>query len=64
MRVKVDSTKCQGHTLCAMSAPQVFSLRDEDGHSFVENEQVAPEDEADVHNAAASCPEQAIVVFD
>jgi ferredoxin len=64
VRVKVDEQKCQGHTLCAMSAPQVFSLREEDGHSYVENEEVAPADEADVRNAALSCPEQAIAILD
>ena len=64
MRVRVDEGKCQGHTLCAMSAPQVFSLREEDGHSYVASEEVAPEQEANVRNAAASCPEQAIVILE
>jgi ferredoxin len=64
VRARVDEQKCQGHTLCAMAAPQVFSLREDDGHSYVVNEQVAPEDEADVRNAAASCPEQAITIID
>lgn len=64
MRVKVDDTKCQGHTLCAMSAPHIFSLGEDDGHSYVTSEEVAPEDEVDVRNAAATCPERAIVIFD
>jgi ferredoxin len=64
MRARVDEQKCQGHTLCAMVAPDVFSLREDDGHSYVPNEHIAPEDEAAVRNAAASCPEQAIVIVD
>lgn len=64
MRVRVDEAKCQGHTLCAMSAPQVFELRDEDGHSFVPNEQVAPEDEQAVRAAVDACPERAIILVE
>ena len=64
MRVRVDEQKCQGHTLCAMSAPEVFSLREEDGHSYVASEEIDLEQEANVRNAAASCPEQAIVILD
>ena len=66
MRVKGDEGKCQGHTLFAMSAPGVFSLREDDGHSYVaeENTDVRPEDEAAVRQAAASCPERAIVVVE
>jgi len=63
VRVTVDEQKCQGHTLCAMSAPEVFSLREEDGHSYVADENVAPGQEASARNAAASCPERAIVIL-
>jgi ferredoxin len=47
-----------------MSAPHIFSLREDDGHSFLADEDVAPENEAHVRKAAASCPEQAIVFVD
>ena len=62
MRVRVDETKCQGHTLCALAAPEVFKLRDEDGHSYVEHEEVATGLSDQVRRAAATCPEQAIVI--
>ena len=62
MRVRVDPKKCQGHTLCSMQAPDVFELREEDGHSFVTHEQVPPEREEAVRRAALGCPEQAIVI--
>ena len=35
MRVRVLEDVCQGHTLCAMSAPEIFDLREEDGHAVV-----------------------------
>jgi ferredoxin len=63
MKVKVDGSICQGHTLCAMAAPKVFKLNDEDGHSTPISEEVAPELEASALEAARSCPEQAITVF-
>jgi ferredoxin len=44
--------------------PALFLLRKDDGHSFLADEDVAPENEAHVRKAAASCPEQAIVFVD
>ena len=62
MRVQVDPEKCQGHTLCTMRAPEAFVLSDFDGHSSARLDEVPPEMEAAVRDAAATCPEQAIVV--
>lgn len=61
MKVRVESARCQGHTLCAMIAPEVFELDDLDGHAHVTNEQVPSEYRRQVRDAARSCPEQAIV---
>ncbi|MFC7672291.1 ferredoxin [Mycolicibacterium sp. GCM10028919] len=33
MRVEVDPSRCQGHTPCAMIAPESFVLDDVDGHA-------------------------------
>lgn len=63
MRVRVDLDRCQGHTLCAMRAPRSFELDDVDGHSVVVDEEVPPEQEDEVVEAARSCPEQAISIF-
>jgi ferredoxin len=63
MKVKVEGSICQGHTLCAMAAPKVFQLDDEDGHASAISEDVAPELEASAHEAQRSCPEQAITIF-
>ncbi|BBZ68129.1 ferredoxin [Mycolicibacterium insubricum] len=62
MKVWVDRDKCQGHTLCAMIAPDSFVLDDVDGHSTAINE-IVPDDQQDaVREAAHSCPEQAIII--
>ncbi len=62
MKVWVDGDKCQGHTLCAMIAPDSFELDDVDGHASAVNE-IVPDDQQDaVREAAQSCPEQAIVI--
>lgn len=62
MKVRVDGTRCQGHTLCAMIAPEVFELDDVDGHSSPVSEDVPAGQEEKVREAARSCPEQAISI--
>ncbi|MCU4182903.1 ferredoxin [Acidiferrimicrobium sp. IK] len=62
MRVHVDETKCQGHTLCAMAAPDIFELSDFDGHAQAVAGDVPPHLEDAVKAAASTCPEQAIVI--
>lgn len=60
MKVRVDPNICQGHTLCAMTAPDLFVLSEEDGHSQAVSEDVPPGREEAAREAARSCPEQAI----
>jgi ferredoxin len=62
VKVSVDGTKCQGHTLCSMIAPDSFELDDVDGHASPVNEDVPADQEDQVSEAAHSCPEQAIVI--
>lgn len=62
MKVSVDGTRCQGHTLCSMIAPDSFVLDDVDGHASPVSEIVPPDQEDAVREAAQSCPEQAIVI--
>jgi ferredoxin len=45
-----------------MVAPDIFHLRDEDGHSYVVVEELTPEQEALAQKAAVGCPERAITV--
>jgi ferredoxin len=61
VKVRVDPDKCQGHTLCAMIAPDAFELDDVDGHSTAIIDGDIPAELQDkVREAARSCPEQAI----
>ena len=62
MKVHVDPQRCQGHTLCAMIAPDMFTLSDLDGTSSAVCDAVRPDQEELVQEAARSCPEQAIVI--
>ncbi len=63
MKVRVDPERCQGHTLCAMRAPEVFELSEIDGHSSPVSEDVPTDQEDAVVEAVRSCPERAIGVF-
>ncbi|ROO85929.1 ferredoxin [Actinocorallia herbida] len=64
MKVTVDQTRCQGHTLCAMKAPDMFELDDVDGHSSPVSPDVPADQVGKVIAAVRSCPEQAISVED
>jgi ferredoxin len=60
----VDPDRCQGHTLCAMTAPDAFELDDVDGHASVVFDVIPAGQEDLVREAAHSCPEQAITIED
>ena len=62
VHIYVNEDRCQGHTLCAMTAPDVFHLRDEDGHSYVAVTEFTAEVVEAARRAASTCPEQAIVI--
>ncbi|APE13961.1 ferredoxin [Mycobacterium crocinum] len=62
MKVRVDQERCQGHTLCAMIAPDMFELNDIDGSSSAVTEEVPADQIELVREAAHSCPEQAILI--
>jgi len=63
MKVRVDPDSCQGHTLCAMTAPDLFELSDIDGHASAVTEDVPADQETLAKEAARTCPEQAIILF-
>lgn len=62
MKVDVDGRRCQGHTLCAMIAPDSFRLSDIDGTSAPVTSIVALGQEDVIRDAVDSCPEQAISI--
>lgn len=63
MKLYVDPERCQGHTLCAMIAPKLFTLDDIEGHSSAVDGEVPADQEAKADEAIRSCPEQAISVI-
>jgi ferredoxin len=63
-RVVVNAEACQGHTLCNMVAPDIFHLREEDGHSYVVVDELTAEQEPLARKAELGCPERAITVED
>ena len=63
MRVVVDRDRCQGHGLCALFGPEVFSL-DESGFAAVSEPTVPTGTEETVRRVAANCPERAILIVE
>jgi ferredoxin len=62
VKVRVDQQRCQGHTLCAMIAPQSFELSEIDGHSSPVGESIPADQQDRVREAVHSCPERAISI--
>ncbi|PPJ25809.1 ferredoxin [Nocardia nova] len=61
MRVNVDPQRCQGHALCAATAPDLFEL-DEHGYAIAADRFVPDEQAAAAETAVTTCPEQAIEI--
>ncbi len=62
MKIKVNGGACVGQGMCALCAPQLFRLSEEDGKSIVIREDVPAELEQQAREAAQNCPEQAIEI--
>lgn len=59
MKLSVDSERCQGHSLCCMSAAEIFDIGDE-GVAVVLQQPATDEQCQLALDAALNCPEQAI----
>ncbi|MEU2738044.1 ferredoxin [Streptomyces sp. NPDC059340] len=59
MRIQIDSDRCVGAGLCALTAPEVFT-QDDDGFSAVLLGREDGADDPHVRDAARSCPVRAI----
>jgi ferredoxin len=60
VKVTVDSSECQGHARCHALWPEAFDL-DDDGYPVV-TPRAATFAAAELNDAAAACPEQAIAI--
>lgn len=61
-RAIVNPDLCQGHTLCNFAAPEIFHLREDDGHAYVVVDELTPEQVLLARQAELGCPERAITV--
>ena len=59
--VRVDAARCCGYRICAQVCPEVFKL-DDQGFAYVEEAALPGELERRVREAAAACPEDAILL--
>lgn len=60
--VTIDTDRCQGHSRCAMLAPEVFTS-DDYGFGCVRGDGLVRGDQrTNVELAIANCPESAIVI--
>ena len=62
MKVSIDPERCQGHTVCALTAPELFTIRGDDEIASVVSEDVPADLESQARLGANSCPERAIVI--
>jgi ferredoxin len=64
MKVRLDSSVCDGFGKCASHAPNIFEL-DEWGYAIVKDDGLVPkEEEGPAQRAAIDCPVQAIHIID
>ena len=62
MKIAADRARCEGHGLCADTAPEVFELDDE-AIVIVRHEVVPPELERKAEAGARVCPVAALRVL-
>jgi ferredoxin len=61
VKVIVDFDVCESNAVCMQFAPEVFEVRDDD-FLYVLVDEVGPDAEASVAEAARRCPRQAITL--
>lgn len=64
MRINLDRNVCQGHGLCQMNAPHLFTLSEEDGLAIQPSNPIPQEYEEEGRLAVASCPEFALSIVE
>jgi len=61
MKVSVNFDRCSSNAVCMGIAPEVFDVRD-DGYLYLLTEEPSAELELAVRQAAAVCPNGAIII--
>lgn len=62
-KIEVDWGLCESNGVCMGINPEIFLLDDDDMLSVLQ-EEVTPENEADVREAVRQCPRQAISIVE
>lgn len=62
-KIEVDWGLCESNGVCMGINPEIFLLGDDDMLTVLQ-EEVTPENEADVREAVRQCPRQAISIVD
>lgn len=62
-KVHVDFEICESNAVCMGIIPEVFDLDDQD-YLHILQEDVTPENEAQIREAVRQCPRQAISIVD
>ena len=62
MRVRVDESRCTGHQMCAIAAPEVFGADDYGNATVLIEGDIPAELEAKTRRAEGNCPERAILI--
>ena len=60
-KIEVDWGLCESNGVCMGIIPEVFQLEDDDTLTVLQ-EEVTPENEAQVRDAVRKCPRQAISI--
>jgi ferredoxin len=61
MKIEVDFGLCEANAVCMGIIPEVFQVDDQD-YLHVLNDEVTPENEAQIREAVRQCPRQAISI--
>jgi ferredoxin len=62
-KIEVDWGLCESNGVCMGIIPEVFQLEDDDTLTILQ-EDVTPENEAQVREAVRQCPRQAISIIE
>ncbi|MBV8863083.1 MAG: ferredoxin [Mycobacterium sp.] len=62
-KIEVDWGLCESNGVCMGIIPEVFRLEDDDTLTVLQ-EEVTPENEAQVRDAVRQCPRQAISIVE
>jgi ferredoxin len=64
IRIAIDADRCQGHARCAVRAPELFDVDDDQGKSIALRDDVPAELMEAAVEAVDTCPERAISLHD